>query len=158
MTTRRVACAPRGVGLLLAATVAWSCPDLSAAKSLYRCDVAGSLSYADRPCSDGAAHELATPRRPSADQIAHAQAVAERERVLATQLVEQRRQRNQQARPSLAGGIRHPAGGLTADSKPDLTRQAARQTSKTHRDPRVTFEVKAPKNPKKGSDKVSKQR
>jgi hypothetical protein len=155
MTTHSQHLVRRGAGLLLVGVLVGSCPNLSAAKGLYRCELAGSVSYTDQPCQGGKATELAPHHRPSADQVKQAQALAHREQALAQRLVAQSRVRTQHSRPSMASGIRHTALGLAPDPGKEASQQPPRQASKNSKDPRVTFEIKAPKSPKRGSGKKS---
>jgi hypothetical protein len=156
MTTHSLCSARQGAGLLLFGLLVASCPNMSAAKGLYRCELAGSVSYADQPCQGGNATELAPHHRPSADQVTHARALAQREQALAQGLVAQSQARVQQSRSPMASGIRHTALGLAPDTGKEVSQQPPRQASKNTKDPRVTFEIKVPKSPKRGSSKKSR--
>ena len=72
----------------------------ASAQTVWRCGPEGR-SYSDTPCPGGQTVAVADPRSPA--DVAQARAVAERERHLAQQLVQERRAREQEARSHGSG-------------------------------------------------------
>ena len=87
------------------------------AQTVWRCGPDGR-SYADSPCPQGRTLDLAQQARPAAD-LQQAEHMARRERTLASQLAQERRQREAQPSSAAAGirGVRPAAEAVTSKAK-----------------------------------------
>jgi hypothetical protein len=117
-----------------------------ASQTVWRC--AGN-SYASQPCPEG--RQLEPAAGPSTDEQRHAREVAERDRRLARQMVQERRERDHDLRLTMGNGLTgfvQPAPPDQARSKP-ASQRLKDKPKKPHaqqreRAPRAD---KAPRNP-----------
>ena len=98
-------------------TILWLLAATAQAQTVWRCGPDGR-SYGDSPCPQGRALDLAQQARPAAD-LQQAEHTARREKVLASQLAQERRQREGLPSTGPAGirGVRLAAEPATSKAK-----------------------------------------
>jgi hypothetical protein len=123
---------------LACALLALVAGNVQATQAVWRC--AGN-TYSSQPCKEGRQLELAAG--PSADEQRHAREVAERDRRLAREMVQDRREREHEVRMAMGSGL----AGIPRPAAPDATHttQAKHRLKDTPRKPKAQQRDRAPR-------------
>ena len=112
------------------------------AQTIFRC----GDSYSQSPCANAKVFEAIAA--PTAAQRADAQAVAAREKLLALEMVQERREREQAIRPATAGSLGPTPPARAASAPPRGKKHASAKKRVAVDDPGRDFAASVPKTKK----------
>jgi len=129
-------------GRLAVAIAAAALASAAGAQTIFRC----GDSYSQSPCANAKVFEAIAA--PSAAQRADAQAVAAREKLLALEMVQERREREQAIRPATAGSLGPTAPARAASAPPRGKKHASAKKRVAVDDPGHDFVASVPRTKK----------